>query len=230
MAARSLIRRVLSVDVGQRNLGVAILEATPGAPIRMHHLACYDVLVETGCKAKCSSVTKVDGVRRMCEFLADHEEAWGVSSVTDFVVEGQVRASPKNLSLNAALFAWCTLVHKHAGTTPPHMVSLAARNKETGPPEVNKATKEKGKAPRGKSKAAKEKGTAAKEKSKAYRARKKDAVCTMASLLEQGTLVAADPSVLHQWTHAKKRDDMADAALQGVWYIRNRLKIDINEL
>jgi hypothetical protein len=33
--------------------------------------------------------------------------------------------------------------------------------------------------------------------------------------------------VLSQWRSAKKKDDMADAALQGLWYIENKLKIKV---
>lgn len=224
MASR-LSYRVLSVDVGERNLGVAIVAVAEGRA-RLEYLGVHDVLAAVGCAAKCRSVTKVDSVRHMCTFLAARQAEWRVDAVTDFVVEGQVRASPKNQCLTAALFAWFALATGAAAPDAPRprMASVAAKNKGLdGPspastaapsPVIAKATK--GKAAAGKGKAA--------GKGSAYRARKKSAVATLEGVLESGKLAPAAPDVLAQWRAAKKQDDMADAALQALWYIEHRLK------
>jgi hypothetical protein len=229
MASR-LSYRVLSVDVGERNLGVAIVAVAEGRA-RLEYLGVHDVLTTVGCAAKCRSVTKVDSVRHMCTFLATRQAEWRVDAVTDFVVEGQVRASPKNQCLTAALFAWFTLATGAASpdstaggqTNPrPRMASVAAKNKGLDSPAaaspaapapvITKATK--GKAA----------GKSAAGKGSAYRARKKNAVATLEGLLASGKLTPAAPDVLAQWRAAKKQDDMADAALQALWYIEHRLK------
>lgn len=219
--------RVLSVDVGERNLGVAIVAVAEGRA-RLEYLAVHDVLAAVGCTAKCRSVTKVDSVRHMCTFLATHQAQWRVDTVTDFVVEGQVRASPKNQCLTAALFAWFTLATgapaNGGGTPRPRMASVAAKNKGLDSPltspAIAKSTKGKGKAA-GKGKPGDKKAAS---KGSAYRARKKSAVATLEGLLSSGKLTPAAPDVLAQWRAAKKQDDMADAALQALWYIEHRLK------
>lgn len=238
-----LTHRVLSVDVGERNLGMAIWDVakSPDGPsIKLSYLACHDVLQSVGCTAKCRSVTKVDSVRHMCTFLSRHQAQWAPETITDFVVEGQVRASPKNQCLTAALFAWFSLVT--IGRSPqPRMASICAKNKvksdgdgvavtRNGGAVTNQATRNGG-APsptinknggKGKSKAAK--------KGAEYRQRKKGAVTCLADLISSRSItVEASPGtpsdVLAQWRGAKKKDDMADAALQGLWYIENKLKI-----
>jgi hypothetical protein len=219
---------VLSVDVGERNLGVAIVAVAEGRA-RLEYLAVHDVLAAVGCAAKCRSVTKVDSVRHMCTFLAAHQAQWRVDTVTDFVVEGQVRASPKNQCLTAALFAWFTLATGQ--TNPrPRMASVAAKNKGLDSPLTSSLTsptiaKAGGKGTKGKGKAGDKKAGDKKAagKGSAYRARKKSAVATLEGTLASGRLAAA-PDVLAQWRAAKKQDDMADAALQALWYIEHRLK------
>jgi hypothetical protein len=220
MASR-LSYRVLSVDVGERNLGVAIVAVAEGRA-RLEYLGVHDVLTTVGCAAKCRSVTKVDSVRHMCTFLATRQAEWRVDTVTDFVVEGQVRASPKNQCLTAALFAWFTLATGAAApdstaggqTNPrPRMASVAAKNKGLDSPAALPSPA----AP------VIAKGKAA-GKGSAYRARKKSAVATLEGLLASGKLTPAAPDVLAQWRAAKKQDDMADAALQAMWYIEHRLK------
>ena len=237
-------RRILSVDVGQRNLGMAIWEVTKAcaknkrpAKINLAYLACHDVLASVGCVAKCSNVTKVDSVRHLCTFLGRHQDAWDVTSVTDFVVEGQVRASPKNLSLTAALFAWFTLCH---ATTPgersPHMATICAKNKFKGPLDLSdtesptpqsSTSKAKGKGKTAKGVGGNPKGVASKTKGVAYRQRKKDAVSSFQEALVCQLFTYTSSDVLAQWKSAKKKDDMADAALQGLWYIENKLKIKV---
>jgi len=224
-----LTHRVLSVDVGERNLGMAIWDVakTPDGPsIKLSYLACHDVLQAVGCTAKCRSVTKVDSVRHMCTFLSRNQAQWAPETITDFVVEGQVRASPKNQCLTAALFAWFSLV---SGGRPqqPRMASICAKNKVKSegeqqsplPPKSSTIDKNGGK---GKSKAAK--------KGAEYRQRKKGAVTCLADLIASGAVTVEGlprngPDVLAQWRGAKKKDDMADAALQGLWYIENKLKV-----
>jgi hypothetical protein len=208
--------RILSVDVGQRNLGVAIWEVFKKSAeshqkpqINLAYLACHDVLTAVGCTAKCSNVTKVDSVRHLCTFLARHQHEFNVGGVTDFVVEGQVRASPKNLSLTAALFAWFTLCHTTSGRTP-HMPKAIDKTKGA-------ASKTKGAASK----------TRGKPKSAAYRQRKKDAVSSFDEALACQLFTYTSTDVLSQWRSAKKKDDMADAALQGLWYIENKLKIKV---
>jgi len=49
-------------------------------------------------------------------------------------------------------------------------------------------------------------------------------VATLEGLLASRKLTPAAPDVLAQWRAAKKQDDMADAALQALWYIEHRLK------
>lgn len=236
-----LTHRVLSVDVGERNLGMAIWDVTktPAGPaIKLSYLACHDVLQAVGCTAKCRSVTKVDSVRHMCTFLSRNQAQWAPETITDFVVEGQVRASPKNQCLTAALFAWFSLVSgsaqgNPAGRSPqPRMASICAKNKvksEDGRAvsQLSPAIDKNG--GKGKSKAAK--------KGAEYRQRKKGAVTCLADLISSRAITveasaspmtesAGAPSdVLAQWRGAKKKDDMADAALQGLWYIENKLKI-----
>lgn len=223
--------RVLSVDVGERNLGLAIWDVNRGSgsssgsaqgnpaqgnTVTLSYLACHDVLQAVGCTAKCRSVTKVDSVRHMCTFLSRNQALWAPETITDFVVEGQVRASPKNQCLTAALFSWFTLVDRSGASGPaPRMASISAKNKVKGDP-----------AP-----AIDKKGKAAK-KGAEYRQRKKGAVTCLADLISTGAVtVAASPltgshgDVLQQWRAAKKKDDMADAALQGLWYIENKLKV-----
>lgn len=227
-------RRILSVDVGQRNLGMAIWEVTKAcaktkrpAKINLAYLACHDVLTSVGCAAKCSNVTKVDSVRHLCTFLGRHQDSWDVTSVTDFVVEGQVRASPKNLSLTAALFAWFTLCH---AATPaeksPHMATICAKNKFKGPLDLSDTE-----SPTPKSSTSKTKGngktTKGSAKGVAYRQRKKDAVSSFQEALVCQLFTYTSEDVLAQWKSAKKKDDMADAALQGLWYIENKLKIKV---
>lgn len=219
--------RVLSVDVGERNLGVAIVAVAEGRA-RLEYLAVHDVLEAVGCAAKCRSVTKVDSVRHMCTFLAAQQAQWRVDTVTDFVVEGQVRASPKNQCLTAALFAWFTLATRTTETRP-RMASVAAKNKGLdSPPPTSHSTLSSSSTAPAIAKGTKGKGKAANKtdagKGSAYRARKKSAVATLEGLLESGKLTPAVPDVLAQWRAAKKRDDMADAALQAVWYIEHRLK------
>jgi hypothetical protein len=231
--------------------------------VNLAYLACHDVLTAVGCTAKCSNVTKVDSVRHLCTFLARHQQEFNVGSVTDFVVEGQVRASPKNLSLTAALFAWFTLCHTTSGRTP-HMTTICAKNKFKGPldlsdtdlPKAIDKTKGKGKstsktkatagnpksaasktkstAGNPKSAASKTKATAgnpksaaSKTKATAYRQRKKDAVSSFEDALACQLFTYTSTDVLSQWRTAKKKDDMADAALQGLWYIENKLKIKV---
>ncbi len=234
-----LTHRVLSVDVGERNLGMAIwdvVKSQDGPSIKLSYLACHDVLQAVGCTAKCRSVTKVDSVRHMCTFLARNQAQWAPDTITDFVVEGQVRASPKNQCLTAALFAWFSLVS--AGRSPqPRMASICAKNKVKsegdGGAVTNQAVTGNSKATsptpsidknseKGKSKAAK--------KGVEYRQRKKGAVTCLADLISSRAITVeaspgAQPDVLAQWRGAKKKDDMADAALQGLWYIENKLKM-----
>lgn len=221
--------RILSVDVGQRNLGVAIWEVFKKSAeshqkpqINLAYLACHDVLTAVGCTAKCSNVTKVDSVRHLCTFLARHQHEFNVGGVTDFVVEGQVRASPKNLSLTAALFAWFTLCHTSSGRTP-HMTTICAKNKFKGPLDLSDTELPKA--------IDKTKGAASKTKGKpkgaAYRQRKKDAVSSFEEALACQLFTYTTTDVLSQWRSAKKKDDMADAALQGLWYIENKLKIKV---
>lgn len=236
------LHRILSVDVGQRNLGMAIWEVFKGSgsshQVNLAYLACHDVLTAVGCTAKCSNVTKVDSVRHLCTFLAAHQEVLNVSRVTDFVVEGQVRASPKNLSLTAALFAWFTLCHT-TSDRKPHMTSICAKNKFKGPLDLSDTELPKGiDKTKGKSAASETKGTASKTKgaaskpkgkgkSTAYRQRKKDAVTCFEDALACQMFTYTSTDVLSQWRSAKKKDDMADAALQGLWYIENKLKIKV---
>lgn len=209
--------RVLSVDVGERNLGLAIWDVNRGSgsgsaqgnTVTLSYLACHDVLQAVGCTAKCRSVTKVDSVRHMCTFLSRNQALWAPETITDFVVEGQVRASPKNQCLTAALFSWFTLVDRSGTSGPaPRMASISAKNKVKGDP-----------AP-----AIDKKGKAAK-KGAEYRQRKKGAVTCLADLISTGAVTVAHGDVLQQWRAAKKKDDMADAALQGLWYIENKLKV-----
>lgn len=224
--------RVLSVDVGERNLGLAIWEVHRGSgsvsgsaqgntaqgntaqgnTVTLSYLACHDVLQAVGCTAKCRSVTKVDSVRHMCTFLSRNQALWAPETITDFVVEGQVRASPKNQCLTAALFSWFTLVDRSGTSGPaPRMASISAKNKVKGDAALAIDKKDR-------------KGKAAK-KGAEYRQRKKGAVTCLADLISTGAVTVAHGDVLQQWRAAKKKDDMADAALQGLWYIENKLKV-----
>jgi len=227
------LRRIFSVDVGQRNLGVAIWEVTAAcvgkrqkdmhavtdSKPKLTYVACHDVLQSVGCAAKCNNVTKIDHVKHLCTFLASKEGEWDVGSVTDFVVEGQVRASPRNLSLTAALFSWFTLAHVK-GPTPgkmPIMTTICAKNKFKAPNLPFTDSEDDSEPPKGKTKAAK--------KGAAYRKRKQDAVAQFGRVLSTGLCDVASPDVLQQWRTHKKKDDMADAALQGLWYMENKLGV-----
>lgn len=200
------LRRVLSMDVGMRHLGVAILTCglpTPGVKVVPHvELLCvYDVLQQCGSDAKCTSVSKLDMVRLMCQFLHSMEQTWDVLHVTDLVVESQVRKSPKNLNIMVTLFAWFYGMHlRHQALVPshviPHLFQVSAKNKLTlSDVPCTKAS---------------------------YPQRKKQAIDHLRELAHAHE-VTINPAWHVRYSIEKKRDDMADAVLQALWYIKHKI-------
>lgn len=206
-------RRVLSMDVGMRHLGVAILQYTPPSalqaglglapPVPHVELLCvYDVLQQCGSSAKCTGVSKLDMVRLMCQFLHSMEQTWDALHVTDLVVESQVRKSPKNLNIMVTLFAWFYGLHlRHQLAVPTHVVprlfQVSAKNKLTlSDTPCTKVS---------------------------YPQRKKQAVDHLRQLAHAGEVTIA-PSWHVRYSIEKKRDDMADAVLQALWYIRHKIQ------
>jgi hypothetical protein len=207
------LRRILSMDVGMRHLGVAILQYTPtsalqtslglASPVPHVELLCvYDVLQQCGSSAKCTGVSKLDMVRLMCQFLHSMEQTWDALHVTDLVVESQVRKSPKNLNIMVTLFAWFYGLHlRHQLAVPTHAVprlfQVSAKNKLTlSDTPCTKVS---------------------------YPQRKKQAVDHLRQLAHAGEVTIA-PSWHVRYSIEKKRDDMADAVLQALWYIRHKIQ------
>lgn len=205
------------MDVGLRHLGVAILEYKPGLSAEANPsiphvelLAVYDVLQECGSNAKCTGVNKLDMVRLMCQFLHSMETTWDVLHVTDFVVESQVRKSPKNQGLMVTLFAWFYGVHLRQKAQVssllgkyemPQVFQVSAKNKlaDCSGSNLGPCTKS------------------------SYPQRKKQAIDHMRELVHANE-VTITPSWHVRYSMEKKRDDMADAVLQALWYIRHKIR------
>lgn len=195
-------RRILSMDVGLRHLGVAILQCTPEAVPHVELLCVYDVLQRCGSNAKCTGVSKLDMVRLMCQFLHSMETPWDVLHVTDLVVESQVRKSPKNLNIMVTLFAWFYGLHlRHQAANPGHAVprlfQVSAKNKLTlSDLPCTKSS---------------------------YAQRKQQAKDHLRQLAHAGE-VTIEPAWHVRYSIEKKQDDMADAVLQGLWYVRHKIQ------
>lgn len=183
--------RILSIDVGLRNLGVAIVRAEAGLPPHVQQLGVYDVLQECGSAAKCTSVNKLNMARYMSQFLVDHEGAWGVDTITHLVVEGQLRRAPRNVCMMMVLFGWFHGCRYRCTRAAPPMYQISARRKLEEEQKVS------------------------------YYQRKKQAVDKVDALLAAAH-VTMEPDAAQQFRDAKKRDDMADAVLQALWYIDAR--------
>ena len=190
-----MARRILSMDVGLRNLGVALVKWAPDMPCaHVELMECCDILTDCGSAAKCNRVPKVDMIRHVANFLVTKEEHWGACNITDFVVEGQVRKAPRNVNIMVSLFTWFHQLHKRTQLLSPEhkpgtVFQVSARNKLADESAV--AT---------------------------HYQRKKQAIEKLKHCVATKS-VTVDPSTHVRYSLAKKQDDMADAVLQALWYI-----------
>ena len=190
-------RRVLSLDVGVRNLGVAIIQTTgrtttDGKPIfHVERLELRDMATHCGSSAKCKGMPKLVMARHAGRFLYDMEAEWDVAAVTDLLVEGQLRKAPLNTCLMCVIFAWFQRFQTSKGSPDQcaPMVQVGAKKKLA----------EEGFIPK-------------------YRDRKNAAVEKLGHLIQAGCITI--PSNVHvRYCMQKKKDDMADAVLQAVAYL-----------
>ena len=183
------------MDVGLRNLGVALVKWAPDMPCaHVELMECCDILTDCGSAAKCNRVPKVDMIRHVANFLVTKEEHWGACNITDFVVEGQVRKAPRNVNIMVSLFTWFHQLHKRTQLLSPEhkpgtVFQVSARNKLADESAV--AT---------------------------HYQRKKQAIEKLKHCVATKS-VTVDPSTHVRYSLAKKQDDMADAVLQALWYI-----------
>ena len=221
------VYRILSMDVGLRNLGVCILSGQTGStqPPYVELLKTYDILKHCGSDAKCSSVTKIASVEAVTKFLIDHEFDWDIASITEFVVEGQVRAAPKNIVIMSCLFSWYYGAKYRAlqGTSamslwsglPPTLTqthnlgAIQASHSDIATMYQVPATKKLVKGGKGK-------------ECDSHYSRKQQAQIDLCHMVTRGD-IGMSTQAKQNYNDAKKRDDMADAILQAIWYVENKL-------
>lgn len=203
--------RVLSLDVGVRNLGVAILCSTGkvtagGEPVySLDRLEVRDMAAHCGSAAKCKGMPKLTMARYAGQFLYDMEAEWDVPRVTDLIVEGQLRRAPLNTCLMCIIFAWFQRAQQakqqHADAQAD--AQQAPDSKAGCAPMVQISAKKK---------------LAGEEFMPKYRDRKNAAVQLLGQLIQSGRIVLP-PAVHVAYCVAKKKDDMADAVLQAIAYL-----------
>lgn len=215
--------RVLSFDVGIRNLAYAVLDvAAPAdaaaAPIGWQNITLtewehIDVLEEAGCTVVNSKNVSIQRCIKMLIQALDKRPQLLEKPVDYVVIEKQVRKAPRNLMTSVALLSYFVL---KAPDTVVDLVSATGKLKvnldantfpfSTATPSQCHYVNQKGL-------------TAQQNKLR----RKKKAVEITEKLLH--TKFPAWKSKFNSKDFASKRDDLADCFLQGIYFLQDKHKV-----
>lgn len=220
--------RVLSFDLGTRNMGCAVLNRCDACgTIHIETAECVDILVEGGCTAKNSrkipNETILKCVLNFVRTRTMDQNGWRLLDLDAVTLESQVRKNSKCKLAMYVLMAWFMNAYMDAGLSSrkmPKIVKISAKNKlatdisrkrkfdEIDEPEAPPVS------------------TAVVGK-KGQPQRKKDSIAMVQFLIDgKGRPFRMSASALQAWHKAgKKKDDIADAVMQTIWFMDNRMPI-----
>ncbi len=219
--------RVLSFDVGLRNLAYALVtynrpeaasnsSSTSWSQFHVEAWEHFDVLKECGCTAKDSKKVGIERCIKMVFQCLDRRPQLFDQPVDFIIIEKQMRRSPRNLMTSVALLSYFVI---KSPDTQVDMISSTGKLKINLEPEAfafSDAT------PSVLHHTNDPALTAAQNKTR--RKNKAIQLCTQ--------LLSTQGQHLQPWSKrftskelAKKRDDLADCLLQAVYFLQDKLQV-----
>ena len=200
--------KLLSFDIGIRNLACVSMSngSAPDEPMLLHSVEVSDVIKEAGSNAHNANKVPYElVVKSVIGYLMAREDAWDLHSLTNIVLESQVKRNPRCKTAMYIIMAWFVYRYIQLGytyKTMPKVEKVSA---------VHKLTVE---------------GTGATDlpvpaagKKGQYR-RKKNATAMVTSLIQgHGRPFKVSDDVVKEFLSSPKKDDMSDAILQAVWFM-----------
>jgi len=212
--------RVLSIDVGTRNLAYALVnypdDAKGWVDLSIEAWENCDVLTEGGSTVKNSKTINIERcVRYVFEAMNTRFDKLFKESVDRIIIEKQVRKAPRNLMVSVALLSYFLL---KVPDIPIDLVSATGKLKinieeksfafSESTPSVCHYTNDK-------------QLSASQNKTR----RKKKAVELCDTIIKQCKRLQHWKDTFRARGTAKKQDDLADCFLQALYYLQTKLQV-----